>query len=283
MSLNLRLHCTYGTPVLETLGLLAGPDYCRTIGGFPNINTPSPEDDENIIGALKQSGRVSSICLTITSSLLERLSAISEPVLELEELTLLSRDSMQPPLPNTFGWGSRLRTLYSTSISLPLLPQLHLPSQDLVKLQLHKIPSAGCFSPDAFANALSEMTQLETLSLHFFSLPPRRNYVRLPPQPAERIVLPALTSLKYRGTSKYLDSLVACIDAPRLGVIDITFFSQPTMDTSQLGRFIERIETQASLSEANFRTSADDIYISFTNSSSQGALRLFNYTYRASS
>ena len=113
------------------------------------------------------------------------------------------------------------------------------------------------------------MTQLEILSLHFFSLPPRRNYVRLPPQPGELIVLPTLTSLKYRGTSKYLDSLVAWIDAPRLGDIDITFFSQPTMDASQLGRFIERIETQASLSEANVRNSADSISISFTNSTNQ--------------
>ena len=237
-------------------------------GGLPNLDPPAPEDDNNIIAALKQSGRVCSISLTITSSLLERLSAISEPFPELEELTLLSRDNMQHPLPSTFRWGPRLRTLRSTRIALPSIPQLLLPSQNLVDLQLHDIPRAGNFPPHAFASALSEMAQLETLSLHFFSLPPRRNYIRLPPQSGERIVLPALTHLKYRGTSKYLDSFVAWIDAPHLGDIDITLFFQPTMDDSELGRFIERIEIQASFSEANVRTSADAISISFTNSSS---------------
>ena len=268
LGLNLQLYCTYGTPVLRTLDYWPALPIVVQYGGLPNLDPPAPEDDENIIAALKQSGRVSSISLTITSSLLERLSAISEPFSELEELTLLSQENIQPTLPSTFRWGPRLRTLRSTRIALPSIPQLLLPSQNLVDLQFHEIPGAGYFPPDTFASALSEMAQLETLSLHFFSLPPRRNYIRLPPQSGERIVLPALTRLKYRGTSKYLDSLVAWIDAPRLGDIDITIFSQPTMDASQIGRFIERIETQASLSEVNVRTSADAISISFTNSSS---------------
>ena len=268
LGLNLQLYCTYGTPVLGTLDYWPAFPIVVQYGGLPNLNPPAPEDDENIIAALKQYGRVSSISLTITHSLLERLSAISEPFAELEELVLLSRDNMQPPLPSTFGWSPRLRTLHSTRISLPSLPQLLFPCQDLVDLQLHEIPSAGYFSPDEFADALCGMTQLETLSLHFLSLPSRRNYLRLTPQSGERIVLPALTSLNYRGTSKYLDSLVAWIDAPRLGDIVITLFFQPTMDVSELGRFIERIETQASLSEANIQTSTDAISISCTNSSS---------------
>jgi hypothetical protein len=73
--------------------------------------------------------------------------------------------------------------------------------------------------------------------------------------------LPALTCLKYRGTSTYLDSFVARIDAPRLGDIGITFFGQPTMDASQLGRFIERIETLTSLDRADIQTSARAISI----------------------
>ena len=271
LGLNLRLYCTYGTPVLKTLDFWPTFPIIVQYGGFPNLNSPAPEDDENIIAALKQSGRVSSISLTITSSLLEGLSAISEPFSELEELTLLSQDNMQPPLPNSFRWGPRLRTLHSIRISLPSFPQLLLPSQGLIDLQLHEIPIAGYFSPDEFANALSDMTQLETLSLHFLSLPPRRIHVRLPPQSGERIVLPALARLKYRGSSKYLDSLVAWIDAPRLENIDVTFFSQPTIDASQLGRFIARIETQESLNEANVRTSANAISISFTKSSSQAS------------
>ena len=178
LGLKLRLYCTYGTPVLKTLDFWPALPIIVQYGGFPNLYPPALEDDENIIAALKQYGRVSSISLTITSSLLERLPAISEPLLELEELTLLSQDRMQQVLPSTFRWGPLLRTLHSTRIAFPLLPQLLVPSQNLVDLQLHEIPISGYFSPDALANALSEMTQLEALSLHFLSLPSRRNYVR---------------------------------------------------------------------------------------------------------
>jgi hypothetical protein len=64
----------------------------------------------------------------------------------------------------------------------------------------------------------------------------------LPPPQEDRVVLPALTCLKYRGVSKYLDSLISRVDA-RLGDIDITFFNQPTLDASQLGLFVDRTES----------------------------------------
>jgi hypothetical protein len=47
-----------------------------------------------------------------------------------------------------------------------------LPSKDLVNLQLPEFPLSGYFSPEAFANSLSGMTRLQSLSLHSFpSLP----------------------------------------------------------------------------------------------------------------
>ena len=263
LGLRLRLYLTYERPVLEILDRWAGLPIILQYGGLPDLDPPAPEDDDNIIAALKQSSRVSSISLTVTSSLFEKLFAISEPFSELEELTLLSRGSVQLALPSSFRWGPRLRTLHSTRIAFPSFPRLLLPSEDLVDLQLHEIPSDGYFSPEAFANALSGTVQLRSLSLHFLSLPPRRKYLGLPPLPEARVVLLALTCFKYRGTSSYLDSFVARIDAPRLGVIDIRFFSQPTMDASQLGRFIERIDMQTNLSQADVQTSAHAISISF--------------------
>ncbi|KAH9059944.1 hypothetical protein EDB87DRAFT_1619357 [Lactarius vividus] len=118
------------------------------------------------------------------------------------------------------------------------------------------------------------MTHLRTLSLHFLSLPPRRTFLSLPPLSGERVVLPALMFLKYRGTSRFLDSLVAKIDAPGLGDIDITFFSQPMMDASQLGRFIERTEMQTSLIKAEIQISHHAVSISFSNSSTFTPVRL---------
>ncbi|KAH9172676.1 hypothetical protein EDB89DRAFT_879306 [Lactarius sanguifluus] len=274
LGLNLRLYCTYGTPVLKNLDYWPVLPIIMKYGGLPNLDPPAPEDGDNIIAALKQPGRVSSISLTVTYSLLESLSTISEPFSELEELFLLSIDNVQLALSSTFRWGPRLRTLHSTRIAFPSLPQLLSHSHNLVDIQLHGIPSAGYFSPEAFANALSRMTHIQTLSLHFLSLPPRRNYLSLPPLSGERVVLPALTFLKYRGTSKYLDSLVARIDAPGLGNIDITFFFQPTMDASQLGRFVERTGIQTPLSRADVQISADAISIFLFNSSTPTPLQL---------
>lgn len=51
----------------------------------------------------------------------------------------------------------------------------------IVGLQLHENSNVGYFSPDAFANASPEVTQLRTLSLHFLSFPSRRIYLGLPP------------------------------------------------------------------------------------------------------
>ena len=202
------------------------------------LDPPALEDEDNIMAAFKQSGRVRTISLTLTNTLLGKLSTISEPFSELEELVLLSQDKLT--LPSAFRWGERIGTLHVTGIAIPTLPQLLSSSTDLVDLQLHEIPMAGYFSPQAFANALSGASHLRSLSLHFLSLPPRRTYAGLPLL-CHRSVLPGLTSFKYRGTSKYLDNFMARIDTPHIGDIDITFFSQPTIDTSQLGQFIERI------------------------------------------
>ena len=113
---------------------------------------------------------------------------------------------------------------------------------------------------------MSGTPQLRSLTLHILAFPRRQSYLGSPPQPGERIVLVALTRLKYRGTSKYLDVFVARIEAPRLGDIEITLFSQPTMDALQLGQFIQRTEIHASLTggRADVEISAHAISISFT-------------------
>ena len=242
-------------------------------GGYPMLKPPAPKDDVNIITALKQSNRVRLIHLTLTNSLLEKLSTISEPFSELEELVLLSENKFQLTLPSAFRWGERIRTLHVTGIAIPTLPRL-LSSTYLVDIQFHEIPMAGYFSPQAFVNALTGASHLKSLSLHFLSFPPRRNHVGLPPPGGHRIVLPALTCFEYRGISKYLDSFVAGIDAPHLRNIDITFFHQPTVDASQLGQFIERIGIKTVLREADIQAAVDAVSISFKTSSTSTRLRL---------
>ena len=262
LGLRLRLHCTYGTPVSKSLGYW--PPFPLVVNYGKTHRPPTPEDEDNIMAALEHTDRVRSISFTVSRSLLKKLSTISKPFLELEDLVLLSNDNSQLALPSTFWWGHRLRTLRSTRIAFPSLPQLLFPSQNLVDIQLDEIPSVGYFSPEAFANALCGMTQLETLSLHFISYPPRRNYLSLPPFPQDRVLLPAITHFKYRGISKYLDILVARIDTPRLRDINFTFFSQPTLDALQLGLFINRIELWGSPPLADIISSGDTISITFS-------------------
>ena len=273
LGLRLRLYCTYGTPVLKTLDCWPPLPLVVNYGGYPMLKPPATKDNDNIITALKHSDRVNAISLTLTKSLLEKLSTISEPFSELEELVLLSQDKLQLTLPNAFGWGERIRTLHVTGIAIPTLPRL-LSSTYLVDIQLHEIPMAGYFSPQAFANALSGASHLGSLSLHFLSFPPRRSYVDLPAPGGHRIVLPALTCFKYRGISKYLDNFVAGIDAPHLRDIDITFFHQPTVDASQLGQFIERIGIKTVLREADIQADVHAVSISFKTSSTSTRLRL---------
>ena len=239
LGLHLRLYCTHGTPVLRDLDCWPPFPLVVSYGGAPTLNPPAPEDEENIMATLEQSDRVGSIRLSVKRTLLKHLSAISEPFPNLEELALQSRANVQVTLPSAFRWGPRLRTLYLSGFPFPALLQHLSLSTSLVDLRLHEIHSVGYFSPEAFANALSQLAHLETLSLHFITLPSRRNFVSLSPDPSRRVALPALACLKYRGTSMYLDRFVARIDAPRLVEIGITFFGQPTMDASHLGQFIE--------------------------------------------
>ena len=245
-TLHLRLYCKHGRPVLKTLGCWPALPIVIQYGGSPSLDSPSPEDEDNVVAALKQSDRVCSISLTITGLLLHKLFLVEEPFSVLEDLVLLSQNPMGLLLPNTFKWGSPLRRLHSIGIAFPALPQLLFPSIDLVDLQLHEIPGVGYFSPDAFASALSGMVQLKYLSLHFLSPASRPNHVGLSPSPGVRVVLPALTHLKFRGVSEYLNSLVSKIDAPGLVDIEIGFFNQLILRLSQLGQFIDRIEMQKS-------------------------------------
>ena len=246
--MHLQLLCKHGTPVSKALDCWPTLPIIVQYGGSSTLDPPAPEDEDNVLAALKHSERVSSIGLTITESILPKLSTIEKPFLELEELDLLSRDNAQPALPSIFQWGPRLRSLHLARIAIPALSQLS-ASTGLVDLQLYDIRSAASIPPEAFADALSRMPQLRSLSLHFsISLLPFHSF---PPSLGKRVVLPALTCLKYQGTSKHFDPLVAIIDAPRLADVDIMFFWEKTVEAWQLGRFVKRMEMLRRLSQAD--------------------------------
>ena len=270
-ALRLRLFCTYGTPVLKTLDYWPTLPIAVDFGGSPALDLPAPEDEDNIIAALKQSGRVNSINLAVTSSLLEKFSDIEGPFSHLEDLVLLSRDSVQLTLPSTFRWGPRLRSLHLTRVAFPALPQLLYASKNLVDLQLHEVLNTWRISPETLVIALSGMAQLQSLSLHFLSA---ANHIVSPLPSGERIILPTLTHLRFRGIHAYLEGLVARINAPGLRDIEITFFNKRIFDVSKLGEFVDRIEMQKTHRRADILSSERAISISLTQPGAPTCLKL---------
>ena len=269
-ALRLRLFCTHGTPVQKTLHFWPALPIVVEYGGLPTLVPPVLEDEDNIIAALKQSDRVISISLTVTSSLMEKLSAVEKPFSELQDLVLLSRDGEPLTLPSTFWCGQRLRRLHSTGIAFPALlqPFYSTSSTNLIDLQLHDAFLPWKFSPVILKNVLSKMTQLRSLSLHFSSitLPIANSHFPLlrhqePSQ--ERVILSVLTRVNYRGSIEYLRRIVAMIDAPSLEDIEITS-DNPVLPLPEFKTFINRIEMYRSFRVEHILSSEPAISISLT-------------------
>ncbi|KAI0253190.1 hypothetical protein BJV78DRAFT_219274 [Lactifluus subvellereus] len=246
--LDLRLLCTYGTPVRKTLDCWpALPIIIRYRDATNRFRPPSSDDEDNIIAALRHCDRVCEIDLIVEGSLFVKLSALmQEPFPSLECLVLSSRHNADLVLPNAFLGGSvpRLRNLYLDVIAFPALPQLLRSAKDLVHLHLQRIPGRGYISPEALIASLSAMTKLKVLRMHFTS--PTSGSTP-PPPPAGRgrgVVLPSLTHLAFRGASEYLEDVVARIgSAPCLERTCVSFFNQPTFEIPRLAQFLNHAES----------------------------------------
>ncbi len=114
----------------------------------------------------------------------------------------------------------------------------------LISLQLEHIPLSSYISPQAMVQSLAGLTKLETLGISFFILSHEVNdfhqkmekHLR---EASNHAVLPALTVFRFDGISRYLEDLVAQIDAPRLDVLAIDYDDQG-VQTRQLSQFIDR-------------------------------------------
>ena len=274
-ALHLRLFCSSGTPVLKTLDHWPALPIVIEYGGSLALDILSPEDEVNIIAALKRSDRVRSISLTVTTSLQEKLSTVKRPLLELEDLILLSQDSVPLTLPCTFLWGPRLRRLRLTRIDIPGLLQLLNSSRNLEELQLHDALNPHYFSIEELADSLSRLAQLQSLSLYF---PSTTRYLLPPPLCDQLIVLPALTHLNIRGVSWHLGLFVDRIDAPHLEDIQVTLIDESVFDFSKLDKFIDRIEIRNSLCQARILSSERAISVSLTQPGASTCFKLQSFS-----
>ena len=238
----------------------------------------------NIIAALGHNNRICEITLPgiPNSQFKQVLAAMRQPFPELIHLRLQTEDATTPIIPGSLpGWflgGSappRLQSLFLDRIPIPGLPSLLSSATELVDLELWRIPHAGYFSPEALATCLSVLTKLKKLVIRFESPQSRPDRkTRCPhPHPQTRTLLPVLTQLEFKGVDEYLEDLVARIDAPVLGKLDIVFFHQLMFNTPHLAQFISRTPKLKTHDGAHVFFYTESVLVSFPQTFS-GSLNL---------
>ena len=230
------------------------------------VDGPMPEDyDFN--AAMIHHNHVYEIDLFyLTSSQLRRLaSTMQEQFPALTHLLLESAYDSRPvpALPDGFlgGLAPSLQSLGLYSIPFPALPRLLLFSTDLVCLTLWNIPHSGYISAEAIVTGLAVLANLKSLTIGFESPRSRPNQENWPPPPPTRTVLPALTRFGFHGVSKYLEDLMARIDAPLLDSIRINFFNQLIFDIPQLARFMRHTKRFQAVNEADIIFDDDGVRV----------------------
>jgi hypothetical protein len=260
--LDLRLVFTYKNPLRKSLDLWPELPVSVWYPKSPQRRRLTPEDEENVIAVLKHADRIRDINISMTRQLATKSAAsLKESFPILQRLQLRSQETIRSlPIPDGFLGGSTplLRDIHLIRTIFPTLPVLLLSSQALISLQLDDIPNSGYFSPEALANSLSGMAQLNTLKIRF--LPPNAHESSLDASLANRAILPALTEFEFKGNCEYVEDLVSRIDAPALGQINITFVERPTFGIPRLARFIGRTK-EAKLPHHTSVRLSDDITV----------------------
>lgn len=202
------------------------------------------------------------------------MAAMRQPLPALTDLTLQFSDETQSPpiiysvIPDSFLGESAttcLRSLRLINIPFPLpaLRKLLLSAADLVKIRIWRIPNSWYISPEEMVvTCLSTLTRLQEFELGFQS---RDNWGnrRLPPETCTRFVLPALTSLQFKGVYEYMEDLMARIDAPQLDNLKIILFYQPVLDAPQLAQFISRTPRFKALNKLHVLFDGRGVFVLF--------------------
>jgi hypothetical protein len=245
--LRLQLVCTTKTSVRDTLDVWPA---------LPLVIDDFNCQREGLVALLEHSELVRRIHqIYLFNVYLEDIAKAEVPFPELTHLMLYRwKDETEPviPLSDSFlgGFAPRLQYLDLDRVPFPSLPKLLSSATHLTSLYLEDIPHSGYISPEAMVACLTVLTSLGELSLQFQSPQSRPNRESRRPPPPERTVLPALTCFLFKGVSEYLEALVACVDAPRLNHIVITFFDDIIFDTPQFTRLIRDTPTFNAFNEA---------------------------------
>ncbi|KAH9171746.1 hypothetical protein EDB89DRAFT_1069638 [Lactarius sanguifluus] len=243
--LDLKILCTYGTPVRKNLGIW--PAFPIIIRCNDRRAAISPNDADNIIFALEHRDRICDIGFSPGvpwNSWSEKFDAAwLEPFPVLTRLYIKSPSCYEPPvLPANFmgGSGPCLQVITLIGIPYPALPRLLLSASDLFSLDLLDIPPTGYVSPEAMVVSLATLPRLDCFTIGFRSPASSPHQMRPPPSRTIRTALPALTSFRFIGASGYLEDLVSRIDCPQITKIFIDYLWLADYQVTQLSKFIDR-------------------------------------------
>ncbi|KAH9955474.1 hypothetical protein BC827DRAFT_1271687 [Russula dissimulans] len=185
-------------------------------------NSITTEDEEGILLALKHRDRVRRIRFHIPVPNMEKIVMALEddfPILEFLYIT--------PP------------TKLNTCLILPKsfrVPDLH----HLASSHYGLNGSLFYFHPNDLVHWLSQIPQLETLSIAFRSPAPNRDVkselLRRPLM--THVTLPNLHWFRFVGGSDYLEALLSCMTAPLLAKLEVLFIDQIIFSLPHLLQFL---------------------------------------------
>jgi hypothetical protein len=250
------------------------------------------EDERGALLALQKHDRVRSIDLRASPAALDKLFAVMDgsfPALEELVLDVESTDAEEEEddetaeekeepdclrLPQTFK-APHLSTLDLSQVGdvitegLPLLASL----SDLVTLALRGIPVSFYLPIKYLASCLSLMPRLEYLCLGFEFYIPDDDIGKEPVDDAlnvERISLPVLQEVLFKGDSCYLDGLAARVSAPLLTRFSATFFQEPSSTLPHLSGLlsaaVELAYPVASIRFSGMRADSPSVTLSMAGS-----------------
>jgi len=241
--LDLRLVCTYGTPVAEMLA--NSPPLPLIIDYVKKGQDLTAEDEGDIVLALQHRDRVRRIRLWMLLPNLQRLLVAMDeefPMLEYLYVAPLAKHDLGLALPRTFQ-APHLRHLVLRNFTFARASPLLTTATGLVTLALQRIHPSSYLCPNVLLQRLSLMPQLETLGIIFHSPIPNRLVERqLSHMPVMmHITLPNLRWFAYGGVSAYLEALLPRITAPLLEKLKIFFFNQLNFSVPCLLRFVNTL------------------------------------------
>ena len=228
--------------------LARSPPFPLVVGYFKKGREVTAEDEEGLILALKQRGRVRHVRFgTSAASTMQKLIVAMDeeyPILESLYITLPLKDkSSILTFPKTLQ-APHLRYTDLRGFALPIGSRLLTTAVGLVTLNLVMLHPSTYFHPNTLLQWISLMLHLEMLKLYFQTSIPNRNIERqlIHVPIIAPITHPNLRHFHFRGVSAYLEALVHGIITPRLEKLQIEFFNQLVFSVPSLLQFIGATE-----------------------------------------